>query len=313
MKVGGGKKQPARRPLGRQRRLPSGRQAAPSAFSYHANRSERAEATGRQQSNVVAKRSRILSLQFWLKRSGLLIAVLVALVCAVSILSLSSQPRIVLLSDSGGYAFHDAETYQQAAASQLSSSIWNKNKITVNTGAAATALREQFPELSDVTITLPLIGHRPVYYLRAHDPVFVLQAVNGTYVVDDTGTALLSAAVVPSKVIATLPTLTDQTGLHVVIGKQVVSSQKIAFMQTIVKTLAAKQVHVLSLTLPANAAQELDVHINGQPYVVKFNMDGKSARQQVGTYLATANTLAGQHITPSQYIDVRVLGRAYYQ
>jgi hypothetical protein len=309
---GGRKRQPERRPLGRQRRAAANR-PAPSAFSYYASRSERPEAIGRQQPNAVIKRNRILSWRFWLRRSGLLVAVLAALVCTVSILSLSSQPRIVLLSDTGGYAFHDATTYQQAAAVQLRSSIWNKNKITVNTGATAAALRKQFPELSSVTVTLPLIGHRPVYYLRAHVPVFVVQAVNGTYVLDDTGTVLLSAAAVPPRVVAALPIVTDQTGLHVVIGKQAISSQKIAFMQTVVKTLAAKQVHVLALTLPAHAAQELDVHVNGQPYVIKFNMDGKSARQQAGTYLATANTLAEQHVIPSQYIDVRVLGRAYYQ
>jgi hypothetical protein len=264
---------------------------------------------------LAQQRSRLLSVRYWTRRSGLLFAVVIALVCLVSILSVSTEPRIVLL-DSGdsNRAFHSTQEYQAAATKQLSGSFWNKNKITADTGAAAAALKAQYPELQSVTITLPLMGHRPIYYLQAAKPAFVLQSVNGTYVLDTRGKALLAKDSTTSASVDTLPVITDQTGLHAELGKQAISSQDMAFMLLVIDMLKQRQVTVESLILPANAAQELDIRIVGKPYVVKFNMqDSDSVRQQAGTYLATANQLAGQSITPAQYIDVRVLGRAYYQ
>lgn len=311
MKLRGGKKQ---KPEGRQRHIVD--RQRPAAFSYSSNRADRPDVPGRRaQASLATKRSRLLSFEFWARRSGLLLAIIAALVCAVSVISLSNQPRIVLLdAQKNSYAFHDAAQYQKAAAKHLSSSIWNKNKITVNTGKASDDLQKQFPELSEVTITLPLVGHRPIYYLRASAPAFVIQTLSGSFVLDVTGKALITTAAAPATTVDKLPIITDQSGLHAAVGKQVISSREAAFIRTVIATLAAKDVSVSSLNLPANAAQQLDVRLAGKPYVVKFNMhDTSTVRQQVGTYLATANNLAGQNITPAQYIDVRVLGRAYYQ
>lgn len=311
----GGNKQAPRRGVTRERRTTTDWQK-PAAFSYHAQRAERSEADGRQPSSLAAQRHRLLSLHFWFKRSGLLIAIVVALVCVFSILSLSSQPRIMLLdaASKGSYAFHDPAEYQRAAAQNLSTSIWNKNKITINTGAASAALQKQFPELSSVTIAMPLIGHRPVYYLRANDPAFVMQAVNGSFILDAQGQALIATSRVSSATGAKLPVLVDQTGLHAELGKQILSSHETSFITTVIQTLSVRGQVVTSLVLPADAVQELAVQVSGQSYVIKFNMhDTTTARQQVGTYLATASNLTGQHIVPTKYIDVRVPGRAYYQ
>jgi len=310
----GGKPKKDKKTAGRQRLQPTRWQAPPS-FSYHAQRAERAEVGGRQQPSLAQKRSRLLSLQFWARRSGLLLAVFIALVCLVSILSLSTKPRIVLLTgDAGSSAFHSPDEYQQAASKHLSASFWNKNKITADTGAAGAALKRQYPELDNVTITLPLMGHRPIYYLRAASPAFVLQAVNGTYVLDSNGKALLTKDAASPTTVASLPIIADQTGLHAQLGKQAISSQEAQFISSVVSILAARQVAIDSLTLPAGAAQELDVRVAGKPYVIKFDMhDTQRARQQAGTYLATANNLSAQNVTPGQYIDVRVPGRAYYQ
>ena len=313
MKLLGGKKQ---KDLGGRQRRTSDWQR-PASFAYSSKRAERPDLPNRRPGgpSLVAQRSRILTVQFWLRRSGLLIALIVAFVCLISVLSLSNQPRVVLLDvQKNSYAFHDAAEYQAAAAKQLSSSIWNKNKITVNTGKASAELQQQFPELAEVTITLPLVGHRPIYYLRANAPAFVMQTVSGTFVLDSNGKALITKAAAPADTVEKLPVITDQTGLHAELGKQVLSSREATFIRIVIDTLAAKGVTTTSLSLPANAAQELDVRVTGKPYVIKFNMhDTATARQQTGTYLATAANLTGQNITPAQYVDVRVLGRAYYQ
>lgn len=314
MKLRVGKsKEPPRAP-GRQRRHTE-RQAPPSAFSYYSQRSERPDAPGRQQSSLVDQRHRMLSLRFWARRSGLLIALIASLVCLVSILSLSTSPRIVFMDKDGAqYAFHQSDTYADSASAYLAGSFWNRNKITANTGAAAADLKRQYPELSNVVITLPLVGHRPIYYLYANKPTFVIQAVNGTYVLDSTGRVMITKDAAPKNVVSNLPVIADQSGIHAKLGKQALSSSETQFIKTVVATLAAKNVTVTSLVLPADAVQQLNVKVDNKPYIIKFNMhDTNTARQQVGSYLATEATLAGQNTVPAQYIDVRVLGRAYYQ
>lgn len=310
MKLGGKKKAVT----GRQRRQSDWQR--PASFSYSSQRVERPDVPGRRpQPSLAAKRSRLLSVRFWARRSGLLIAVIVGFICLISILSLSNEPRVILLDSNGSsYTFHDAEQYQQAAAKHLGSSVWNKNKITVNTGKASADLQKQFPELADVAITLPLIGHRPIYHLRANPPAFILQAINGSYVLDSGGKALIAKDAASESTIKDLTTITDQTGLRAQIGKQVLSSSEADFMRTVVDTFAAKNITVTALVLPADGAHELHVRLAGKAYLVKFNMlDNKTARQQAGTYLATINSLSAQNIVPAQYVDVRVLGRAYYQ
>ena len=90
------------------------------------------------------------------------------------------------------------------------------------------------------------------------------------------------------------------------------SSTDISFIKTVIAQLAAKQVIVSGLTLPV-ASREIDANIAGVGYIVKFNLQDGKALQQAGTFLATKGRLDSQSITPSQYIDVRVPGRAYYK
>jgi hypothetical protein len=212
------------------------------------------------------------------------------------------------------YSFRDQKQYQDAAAEILSSSIWNRNKITINTGAARTEMQKKFPELANVSVSLPMVGQRPIFYLTPNPPSFVFQTSNGNYILDSSGTALIKQEQASAKILTELPVITDQSGLLAKVGTQVISSSETRFIQTVVDTLAAKQVTVNTLVLPAKGVQELHVTVVGQGYTIKFNMhDVTTARQQAGTYLATSSNLTKQNVTPGQYIDVRVLGRAYYQ
>lgn len=300
---------------GARQRLNSDRQR-PASFSYYANRNDRHEKTNRQQVSMAAKRSRLLTMRFWLRRSGLLIAMLAVIACVISILSLSNKPRIVVVDPVGAdasYALHSTQEYEQAASEYLASSIWNGNKVTVDSGAVSVRMQKTFPELEQVSITLPLVGHRPIVYLYPSTPAFTVQTISGTYVLDERGKILISKDSLASSITADLPVLVDQSGIPIEVGKRLVSSQKAQFMSDVMTLLAAKGLHVQELVLPARGAQELDARLKGHGYIIKFNMDGVSARQQVGTFLATKENLAGQNKVPAEYIDVRVLGRAYYK
>jgi hypothetical protein len=300
-------------PSGKRQRPPAEPGPGAPKFAYRANRSSEELNLGRQLQRQAATATPKKLSRFLLQRFGLIILVTALLVSSVNILSLSSDVRIMpLTTGSNASLLHDQAAYQAAARRLIGGSIWNRNKITINTARIDQQLLKQFPELSSASITLPLLSKRPILYVQALQPALVLNARNGSFVVDTTGKALLSANSLSPTVRLSLPLVTDQGGLRVSLNHQALTAGDVSFIQVIVGQLAARHFSASSMVLPA-AASELDVRLNGQPYAIKFNLENSDARQQVGTFLATQAQLQSQKVTPAQYIDVRVDGRAYYQ
>ena len=301
------KKQAA--PASGRRQVVSG--GRPTAYSYHANRSEQEYNVGRSEPREQDTRRQARVLRDIRQRLGFILALLVVLACIINVLRLSSDPKVVSLTAGSADTFlHSNATYEQAAQKLLAGSILNGNKITINSDQIVHKLKQEFPELSDVSITLPLVGHRPVVYIAPTTPSLILQAGPSSFVLDENGKVLTTNTSGPDT--TSLPTVTDQSGLKAEVNKQALPASTISFIQTVLGQLAAAHLTVASLTLPTST-YELDVHPSGVGYFVKFNIHSDDARQQAGTYLAVRQRLQSQNITPAAYIDVRVDGRAYYK
>lgn len=287
---------------------------SPRSFAYSSNAANRAEPASNTGRGLGKKKPSARAVKhFWLQRFGLIILCTVVLVSVISVLSLSTNPKIMTVDSNSPITAslpRNQAVYQAAASKYLSDSIWNRNKITINTGRFNAQMMKQFPELYSVSVTLPLLAHRPVVYLQSAQPSLVLATHDGSFVVDTRGKALLAAD--NSSPQSKLPQVVDQSGLQAELNHQVLSSDSVSFVQTVVAQLAAKHMTVSSMVLPAGSS-ELDVHLAGQPYFIKFNLHNNDPRQQVGTFLAAIANLQRNHSMPSQYVDVRVDGRAYYQ
>lgn len=246
------------------------------------------------------------------RRSGVLILGLAIIISVINLLSVSPHAKITPLTSSAASSslLRNQAEYQAAADKLLASSLWNRNKITIDTTKVSNQLVAQFPELTSASITLPLFAHRPIVYVQPAQAALVVAADNGAFVIEQNGKALMPSANLPTA--HNLPQIVDQSGLQIKTGRQVLTSDDVGFVQTVITELSAKHVEVSSMVLPATA-RELDVYVAGQPYFVKFNLANNDARQQAGTYLAAAAELQRQHATPAHYVDVRVDGRAYYQ
>lgn len=299
--------------LERHRRPPGAIDRPAPSMSYYSRRSEETLNTGRNLRREAQAQAAKKIAHFWLHRFGLIILLSAALVCLIYIMTLSTNPEVVPVTDvAAGNLIHAPATYQAAAGKLLASSLLNRNKLTIDTNRVSQQLQNEFPELSSVSVTLPLLAHRPVIYIQTSSPAIILNGVSGAYVLGDSGRVLAAAPSAAAFAKLNLPVITDQSGLRLALGRQALTAANVSFAETVVAQLAARQVKIAQMTLPA-AASELDVHLAGQPYFVKFNLQSGDARQQAGTFLATQSRLASQHITPSQYIDVRVDGRAYYK
>lgn len=247
-------------------------------------------------------------------RFGLIIVILAVVLGGLNMLRLAPNARVESLNEpAASYVLHSQSTYQEAAERALSSSLLNGNKFTISTSHVEQQLMDEFPELSHVHIAIPLVGHRPIVYLRASEPVLLLATPGGqTYLVDENGRALATATQIRHLATLNLPVVHDESGISVDVGKPVLSRATALFIDEVVSQFAAKQIAVAQYKLPAGTS-ELDVYPEGKPYYVKFNFQHDTAVQQAGTYFAVAQNLESKGITPAEYVDVRIDGRAYYK
>jgi hypothetical protein len=283
------------------------------AYAYHARRSEEDATLGRRMfRDALEKRVKKKQNRQFKQRFVAVLVLLAALAGLIYMLGLSTDPQVLPVDDTQVPLLHPLADYQKAARKAMNSSIFNRNKITVNTGAISSALKRQFPELSIASVNLPVFGRQPTIYLASADPVLALTTLDShTYIIDATGRAIGFATPAETSRLHLVPTK-DMSGTPVKLGQRVLAADGMAFIQTILYQMQQKHVVVTSLTLPA-ASSEADLYIDGAHYYGKFNLASDTAREQAGTFLATKHYLEGKGLSPQEYIDVRVDGRAYYK
>jgi hypothetical protein len=310
------RKQP-RQPVTRQRaRRVNLERQTPAIFSYHAKRNDNYTVSDEDDSDTQRERqnlatSRLEALKAGGKRpAGRYIALLFIVVIICFELALIGRPQVVVTGDSSAtIASANTRIYQQKAEQLLSRSFSSHSKLTINTQKIDTQMQSSFPELESVSTTVPFIGSAATVHIVPSKAVLadVIQGSNAV-AIDARGVDI--SAAVGSHVAATLPRVTDQSGTQANPGHIVLPKSTVSFITTILYQFHSQGITTTDLTLPAGGS-ELNIKFQGVNYIAKFNLQA-DAREQAGALAATVKTLNNQHIVPSQYIDVRVLGRAYY-
>lgn len=247
-----------------------------------------------------------------LKKSGkqligrIMDATVLALVIAGIIFCSIIKPRPQTVVSNNSY--HPNVVYE-TAANKAFEALRNKTKLTLDERGITSALKKQFPEIDTIKIVVPIFSQIPTLRLNIAAPTFNFSSHNNLYVVGSNGVVagLSSQLAGASK----LPTVIDQSGFEAEPGKQVLGTESITFINSLLAQAHHAGVKVQSLTLPA-AAQELDLRAENQPYYVKFYLGGDSLIQ-VGQYLAAKHKFDSGNSQPEQYLDVRVAGKIYYQ
>lgn len=305
-------KQPATQPRDRQR-LPADapRQAA---FSYYANRLPEAaqeqphERLRRRQPTVLGRLPSVPGVK---RRMGLLpfILLLIMVVGVVArLMYLGGTPRVVVVAGStaANNSLRDTKAYAKAAQAALQGSLLNRTKLTVDNEGVSSKVLQQFPELEAVSVSTQFLSDRPVISVVPAQPKLVLKSGTDAYAINADGVAYG----VNNGASQDIVTVVDESGAAATIGKQALPSSTVSFVQMVAFQMQHGGQKVSSFTLPKGSAYELDMHLAGKSYVVRFNLES-DAREQSGALLATLQHFGT--VTPRQYIDVRVPGRIYYK
>jgi len=222
-------------------------QAAPprqAVFSYHAARAQRTESAERDifkadTDMLMARRRKRLS--FWRNARMAGVTITILLLFALD-MTLSTTPKVVVTGDSTSKLFLRPQSEYVAAAHQLlAGSLSNHNKLTVNTAAVSTALQRQFPELTAVSMSLPIVGGQPVIYMQPAVPRLVLRMQSsGGFVLDGSGRALIDAAHVSNLARLQLPEVTDQSTLAVHAGDAALPAADVSYITQFAAQLKLK-------------------------------------------------------------------------
>ena len=240
----------------------------------------------------------------WRARVTNSVLLAVILVAVIWSLIVKLPPKVAVNSS----IYHSQLVYKDFVNSQADK-ISNHTKLSFNQNGLVSAIKQQFPELSTVNLSLPIISQTPSLKLKVSKPTFFMTDSTGTYVIDDQGVVVGKSLSLPS--IMGLINITDQSGFKLQPGKAAMSTTTITFINGLLLQCQSAKVPVASITLP-NIGPELDLITKDQPYYVKFYSTGDLATQ-AGQFLATRHQLIQTHVTPSQYLDVRVSGKVYYK
>lgn len=279
-------------------------------FSYHSKRStSEVERTSRNdvfdQNTKQANRS--------LKHVPTYFAVIIiaASLFYVTLLGVD-KPQIVLDTNVTPSILHDTAYYQKGVAETLNKSLFNRSKITIDTKHLSDQLLEQFPELETATIVTPLFGKRPIVRMSATTPVLVVTANNGQFIVGTNGKVLMGLSEAPSNQVDSLIHVKDALSDDLQPGDVVLPLSTIHFIEDLQQLYKDRGLTISDVELPA-VANEVHVKLAGDKYYTKFNLQ-EDINQQVGTYFAVIENIKSQNkALPTEYVDVRVAGRAYYK
>lgn len=299
------KNKPAERPRSRQSLSQNQRTAV---FSYYNNRQNRADSPEKPKEALKRPRK-----QSWVRKTSTFVFLVAGAGLVIVSLIVTPQPQIKVVGDTKTQAFlQDDEVYRSAAQQILADSAFNRNKLTFDSDEIIKQMRQTFPELAAVSVSLPVFGWQPTVYVQAFSPSVVLVGSStGDFVLDPDGRAFAPDGLKTGLDKLQAPVVRDQSGLNISERQIALPSDQVAFITEVYQQLKAQNVEIAGITLPVEAG-ELHIQVRDKPYVVRFNLYG-NAREGAGRYLATASYLESKGETPGEYIDVRVDGRVFYK
>lgn len=220
-------------------------------------------------------------------------------------------PPSVAVDTQGDTQFIGDQAAVQAKADEyMRSTLLNRTKLTFNEQKLQDSLVREFPEFTNITVSSPLLRHKPVVMVSFATPTLLLTNGTNNYIVSEAGVVLADITHHKPAIDTTkLLLVQDQTGVAIETGKVALTSEQVDYILEIAYQTDKKKLKIESLILVPGGG-ELHVRYGGLPYYVKYNMY-EDPRKSSGTFLAVKEELNAKGVTPSAYIDVRIPERAY--
>jgi len=217
--------------------------------------------------------------------------------------SLYIAPTVVIRTE-GAALFRPNDEYRLGINQILSRSLLNRSKLTFDSAKLEEEISDLYPEIANVTVAVPLVGHTPVVGISFADPTIKFVSGTAQMVLDNTGKVLPLVATN-----AALPLVSDESGIAYKAGDRALSSEEVTALISVYSEILANDKKVSSMRIGV-APKEFALQVEGESYYVKFKLDN-TAREQVGALWAVLNSMSAEGKKPATYIDVRLSERVF--
>jgi cell division septal protein FtsQ len=208
----------------------------------------------------------------------------------------------------------NAQTYIQTALNANKLSIGQRFAFSLNAPLLEASLEAQHHEIAAVTIHNSWFDHSPQLTITLRKPVLLWKTKLNpqTFYVDANGiTFTVNAYGSDSQLVQ----VNDDSNVPTTAGSAVANSEQISFLGQLVgsiQTLSKGSLVLSKIVFPPASIEEIDVYFSGKPYYAKVDMD-RSPVDQASEIVQALAVLQQKNQLPSQYLDVRIPGRVFFQ
>lgn len=233
-------------------------------------------------------------------------AILLGGVIYMSLLNPDAQVKV-----SGQKVYpRDKSSYEQDIDGRLKGSIFYRSKLTFDADKLTNDIKNDFPEINDVDISISPFRHRPTVEVDLAKPSAKLVTPTKVYILDEEGRALFEQEDASADLnVGSLLTINDNSGQEIALGKPALTEYQISYIREVIGQTEAKGMIPESFTL-SGGGTALNVRFKDLNYYVKFSFYS-DPRQSSGAFLALYDQLKRDGTFPSRYIDLRIPEKAF--
>jgi cell division septal protein FtsQ len=225
--------------------------------------------------------------------------------------TLTTTPVIELRKSNAQY--YEESVYQQAAQQLLSSNVLNRSKILFQDVSFERQLKDRFPEISSARPLIPLGGRNLTLVITVSEPFAYVSSGSDTGVVNNEGVLVVKNSKSVPEDLFNLRFTEPQSNFEV--GSRILTSAEVELLrllQSEIQTVEfsdASRAEIKEVLFNVSQGQ-IEARLNGKPFFIRLSTYAE-AGVQVGAVKATLRQLDNTNSLPTQYIDVRVPGRAF--
>jgi hypothetical protein len=237
------------------------------------------------------------------RHMGLLLAV--ALISAAGLYGLIYQFSAGVIIKTPGITAALDKSYEDTIQEYFGSRPVERLRFLTNETALSDFVKERLPEVASVRMGDNAGLGKSSVSIMMRQPLVGWAIQGKQQFVDASGTAFVKNYYPAPSV-----QIVDNSGIRPESGQAVASNRFLGFVGRTVGLAKAQGYKVTQVIIPAATTRQVELHIDGVPYLIKLSVD-RAVGEQIEDMARTIVWLKQVNAVP-QYIDVRVSGKAYY-
>ena len=241
------------------------------------------------------------------------ILLIVGAMCLVVFATTLNNSPIVEVTSNKNIVF-DVNEYEEESKSILDGNLLNKSKILFQQNDFATKLKDKFPEINTVEANVPLGGRSLAVFLSLSEPFARVYSGEQTGIINSEG-ILVKTNINDDSANELLGVRFTQPQENFQQGSRILTTLEVDLLRTLnqeMTSLVFKNGSTASIeeVLFNVADGQIEAKLEEKTFFIKLSSfnDGDV---QVGGAKATLKQLDDEDSLPTEYIDVRVPGRAF--